>query len=341
MLGKVPIRFAFLNVEGLVTKKMNKLQCAEIKDLFQNNEIVLFNETWTSEMSNLDVENFEYFALHRTQRKINAKRDSGGIIIYVRSELYNSNMLVKTDCDDIIWLKFEPGIISDKTLYLCLCYVLPSGTSRQPIVETSVFDRLSDDIALFQSYHNDSECSFIVCGDLNARTKDLPDMVVDDNSIHLPLPDDYILDEFIPSTSQDKNMNSNGTLLLEFCKQTNMRILNGRHGSDKGVGKFTCHTHRGQSVVDYVLVSTDILPLICSFDIGEPNILSDHSILHVSIWSKSQFADNTPSDEENATFIQYKYAWDSNLVHEYKTQLNSPDILGIFDEARNILNTEH
>ena len=25
--------------------------------------------------------------------------------------------------------------------------------------------------------------------------------------------------------------------------------------------------------------------------------------MRVSIWSKSQFADNTPSDEENATFI--------------------------------------
>ena len=41
-----------------------------------------------------------------------------------------------------------------------------------------------------------------------------------------------------------------------------MRILNGRTGSDSGIGKFTCHTHRGKSVVDYILVSTDILPLI-------------------------------------------------------------------------------
>ena len=70
-------------------------------------------------------------------------------------------MLVKTDSDDIIWLKFAPGVISDKPLYLCLCYVLPSGTSRQPIVETSVFDRITDDLATFQSYHG-SQCSFIV-----------------------------------------------------------------------------------------------------------------------------------------------------------------------------------
>ena len=158
MLEEVPIRIAFLNVEGLVTKKVNKLQCDEIKTLFLNNDIVMFNETWTSESSNLDVENFEHFAFHRTQRKLNAKRDSGGIIIYVKSELYNNNMLVKTDSDDIIWLKFALGVISDKPLYLCLCYVLPSGTSRQPLVETSVFDRITDDLATFQSYH-DSQCS--------------------------------------------------------------------------------------------------------------------------------------------------------------------------------------
>ena len=79
---------------------------------------------------------------------------------------------------------------------------------------------------------------------MNARVKELPDMVMDDNSLHLPLPDDYILDEYLPRSSQDKNMNSNGPLLLEFCKQTNMRILNGRTGSDKGIGKFTCHTRR-------------------------------------------------------------------------------------------------
>ena len=72
--------------------------------------------------------------------------------------------------------------------------------------------------------HN-SDCSFLVCGDMNARSKELPDMVIDDSFIHLPLPDDYIEDEYIPGTSQDKNLNPNGTSLLDFCKQTNLRTL--------------------------------------------------------------------------------------------------------------------
>ena len=157
---------------------MNKLKSPEIIELFSSHDIIMFNETWTSESSILDVENFEFFSLHR-QRKLTAKRDSGGLIIYVRSELYDPKMLVKTDGDDIIWLKFEPNIISDKLTYLCLCYVLPPGTSREPFVETSVFDRLADDMAYFQTLHN-SGCSFVVCGDMNARSKELSDMILDD-----------------------------------------------------------------------------------------------------------------------------------------------------------------
>ena len=97
------------------------------------------------------------------------------------------------------------------------------------------------------------------------------------------------------------------------------------------VGKFTCHTHRGQSVVDYILVSTDILPRICSFDIGDPNILSDHSFLYDSIWTKSKFSNNDFTNKENASYIPYIYAWDSNLLDEYNTRLSSPDITVIFD----------
>ena len=75
-------------------------------------------------------------------------------------------------------------------------------------------------------------------------------------------------------------------LLLDFCKQTNLRILNGRFGSDSGIGKFTCHRHRGESIVDYILTSTDILPLVYRFSVGDPNILTDHSIINFSLLEK-------------------------------------------------------
>ena len=70
-------------MEGLVTKRTNKPQSAEVLELFQQNDIVMFNETWTFESSDLAIENFEFIALHRTQRKISAKRNSGVLVIYI------------------------------------------------------------------------------------------------------------------------------------------------------------------------------------------------------------------------------------------------------------------
>ena len=99
---------------------------------------------------------------------------------------------------------------------LVLC--IASCTSREPLVEYSVFDRLLNNMAEYKAKYSDN-CSFIVCGYMNASTGILPDMITDDNSLHVPLPDDYAVDECIPRVSQDKVVNSNGYLLLNFCRQ--------------------------------------------------------------------------------------------------------------------------
>ena len=87
-----------------------------------------------------------------------------------------------------------------------------------------------------------------------------PDFVVDDNPVHMSvLPDEYIPDKELERFSQDKgHVNNNGLLLLDFCKQTGLRFMNGRVGADKGIGKYTFVGSRGSSVVDYVLSSQDL-----------------------------------------------------------------------------------
>ena len=118
-------------------------------------------------------------------------------------------------------------MISDKPTNIALCHVLPAGTTRTTMVEESVFDRLLDTVVECESKH--SEASFIICGDMNARTREMPDYVINDTLQHIPLPGDYVLDEeILPRVSQDKNgFNSNGQQLLDFCKQTSLRIANG------------------------------------------------------------------------------------------------------------------
>ena len=79
------------------------------------------------------------------------------------------------------------------------------------------------------------------------------------------MPDDYVDDTPIPRLSKDKSCNENGQDLLQFCKNTGMRIINGRLGDDAGVGRFTCVKGNGRCVVDYVLYKSDMFFLINFF----------------------------------------------------------------------------
>ena len=98
-------------------------------------------------------------------------------------------------------------------------------------------------------------------------------------------------------------------MLLSFCKKTSLCIANGRYGSDKMVGNFTCTTSRGRSLVDYVLANKYILDKTESFDIGEPNILSDHHLVSFSLLTHlpSDCNEDAPIKQEHA---DYKYQWD-------------------------------
>ena len=106
-------------------------------------------------------------------------------------------------------------------------------------------------------------------------------MVSDDNAMHVPLPEEYVCDEFISRRSEDKTINTNRHLLIEFCKQTSLIILNGRCGAEKHSGKFTFNSYARQSVIDYVLVSPKLYKHIDEFSVDDPNIISDHSILRL------------------------------------------------------------
>ena len=53
--------------------------------------------------------------------------------------------------------------------YLCLCYNVPSGISRQGMIDKDIFDRLTQHIEEIQRQNDNQSPRFIVCGDPNAR----------------------------------------------------------------------------------------------------------------------------------------------------------------------------
>ena len=107
----------------------------------------------------------------------------------------------------------------------------------------------------------------------------MKDFVDADNSRHVyALPGDYSADKVLPRSSKDSKLNANGSLLIDFCRQTGLRIANGRVGSDSVVGECTYVGTGRSSLVDYVLVSEDLLQCFDEFTVHDPNPYYDHCV---------------------------------------------------------------
>jgi hypothetical protein len=69
-------------------------------------------------------------------------------------------------------------------------------------------------------------------------------------------------------------------LLIDLCKESGIRILNGRTIGDLGE---KCTFYNGRSVVDYTLVSCNLLHGIGNFIVNDFTPLSDHCPISCSI----------------------------------------------------------
>jgi len=118
--------------------------------------------------------------------------------------------------------------------------------------------------------------------DLNSRIGRKTDFIQYDRSIGV---DDVITrDSPTPRISQDHTSNLFGDRLLDLCKATNQRRVNGRWSGDRG--NFTCLTHNGASVVDYFLTQQDNFHLIHHFHVWEFTTFSNHAPLSFSLRTK-------------------------------------------------------
>ena len=87
------LRFSALNINGLISKRTNKIKTREFQDILDNSDVVLLTETWKY-LSDIKINHFETFELHRREKKENAKRNSGGLIVYIRDKFVTTDTFV-------------------------------------------------------------------------------------------------------------------------------------------------------------------------------------------------------------------------------------------------------
>jgi hypothetical protein len=77
--------------------------------------------------------------------------------------------------------------------------------------------------------------------------------------------------------------NNFGRKLLEMCKSNNLCIANSRIGKDKNISKKTCND---LSVVDYLILSSNLFSVIKKFDVldYDPLFSDVHCALYSSVF---------------------------------------------------------
>ena len=204
-----------------------------------------------------------------------AKSASGGVVVYIKTAVLCGIEILKTECSEILWLILNKNVFGvQRYVVICCCYIPPENSGRQVRDDFDMYNAIITDMAQFDVKYN---CECLVCSHFNSRTASLPDYVLNDNSSHILLPDDYIADDqnVIARHNSDKVINNNGRK-FDVCKTCNLWIANGRLGHDAGVGSFIYRTYNGQSCVDYVLFFPNLINDIKIFTVEHQTEYSDH-----------------------------------------------------------------
>ena len=109
-----------------------------------------------------------------------------------------------------------------------------------------------------------------ISGDFNARSGRLSDYssFVDHDNHIVPTNFQY---QNVSNFSQhnrhsdDPKTNRYGKELLELCKSSNMRIMNGYYNNDATTGTFTCYTANGKSLIDYLICDSQFYKILRNF----------------------------------------------------------------------------
>ena len=174
----------------------------------------------------------------------------------------------------------------EKDIFICFAYIPPASSVYAKNLTYDLIDDLSEEISKFQSQGN-----ILIAGDFNAKTSTENDFVSDIDDKHSPIHeiDTYNCDPPIKRNNSDKHgVDGQGRRLLDLCKNSRVRILNGRFPGDR-VGNLTripLSYRESPSTLDYMAADIELCNKISAFYVLPNTGISDHNCLCASIHTK-------------------------------------------------------
>ena len=216
-----------------------------------------------------------------------------------------------------------------KDIYLASVYISPEHTSGNVPDIDSVYSQLLQDIEVYSKYGD-----IVIQGDFNAYTSTEPDYIMADEITFANYSDNhYVSDTNLPRNNLDtKHSNNSGKLLLSICRETSLRIINGRMIGDL-LGNFTSIHYNGCSVVDYTLVSESLLKSVIHFKVHDFTALSDHCPIVCSI--KTAGESHIFTEKVKLDSLPGKFLWNTDSIESYSKNMSHPDIRKRFQDFEN------
>ena len=259
----------------------------------------------------------------------NHGRPSGGVLVLVKKSI--STLLnvqdVYHDYENIVCLKLHFSCLNSvlNDVLLISTYLPPYSSPFYQYKNVDHGFLILDEFFLFL-LNNYSNFDIILCGDLNARTKNLQPITncesvtrfIDPNADNILYSKE--MHESLNRKSKDSVYNTYGKYLYEFCYNFDLVILNGYCKGDND-GNFTFMSPSGQSVIDYFIVSTAFLNLDIDMKILY-DITSWHFPITFKICLESYFNFDFESNiKENESIT--KIVWDESKENEFVSNIKS------------------
>ena len=133
---------------------------------------------------------------------------------------------------------------------------------------------------------------------------------------------------FYPPERQniDSITNNHGKKIIEICKSTDMRILNGRTNGDS-LGRPSFHDKSGTSLVDYIICNQNLMTKIKHLVVKSPNYLSDHSqvIAWTNLHKTTDIINNAPL-QPPLSELPLQYIWNNESSENFKKVLKTDEL---------------
>ena len=317
------------NINGLESKingvKSNKLHDPELVDTLNEYDFIGLMETHAGSETDISLQGYHVFRKDRPKHQ-KAWKSSGGIAVLVKESLRNACKFDPLSDSDIIWVRVQKHITRlSSDLFIAFVYLPPSNSSYGKVHGNEILQKLEKHIEYFSCRGN-----VVICGDFNARVGDHADILPKEDEPHVPMPHDDFYEFILPRVSHDsKNVNQYGRWLVDLCIDNQMYILNGRTLGDF-CGKFTCHTPRGSSVVDYIISSNSLSTEILSMNVNDISLFSDHCLISFKLKICLDSETNESFSEEYSslkyTHLPDKFLWSDEAKNKYQEAFHCNDI---------------